>query len=123
MIRKLTEREELISYICDAHKDARGFRPRYINFDSMTIAQLDLMANEMSIEVGETIARDNARRAMSETNFETLIIEMIGYGAACRKTAIRWLADAFEDNDPSYICYMLDIGYAYEKEIESAMVA
>jgi len=119
----MSHRDDLINYISDAHKDAYGFRPRHINFDVMSIADLEREADELSDAVGRAIDAENARIVGAEAEFEMLIFNTKSLGAKCRKTAIRWIASAFNDPDAGYICYMMGIGYGYQKEIEAAMVS
>ncbi len=51
----MTERDDLISYIWDAYKDANGIRPRWMDFASMSIEDLRETADRLSDEIGRQI--------------------------------------------------------------------
>lgn len=117
----MTRRDELSSYISDAHKDAHGFRPRHIDFVNTPIADLERIADRLTDEVCETIRADELREKKANEEFETLIETVIRYGAGDRATAIRWIADSINDIDAGYICYTHGISYSYEAEISACI--
>jgi len=53
-----SKRDSLISYISDAYKDLHGMRPRFYNWDVMTVAQLTSEANELSDALDYEINRE-----------------------------------------------------------------
>lgn len=117
----MTERNELISYISDAHKDAYGFRPRG-DFSSMSIDQLRSYADDMSEAVAVAMSEEEIRLAKAEAHYESVIAETIEHGAGDRATAIRWLVQSEDvDGDAGFFCYMYGISYSHETEVNSAI--
>lgn len=132
MTIQLTEREELISCISDAHKDAYGTRPRHIDYNNMSIDDLNKIADQLNDAVGEAIKAEEKFRAEQEVAFEALIQKNIALGASDRKTALRWIVEAEYDSyinvvdghvyvDAGYVCYSHGINYSYETEIANAV--
>lgn len=87
------KRDSLISYISDGHKDAYGFRPRHYDWDAMSMAELEALADDISNEVTREIEREEARKVEAVANFQGFINEMISWGAKDRSTALRWLTE------------------------------
>ena len=87
-------RADLISYIYDGYKDAHGIRPRWIAFDTMSIAELEAMADQVSSEVAEAIECEKREQDTAAVEFEARLVDLIKVGAGDRTTAIRWLMDA-----------------------------
>lgn len=113
---KRTEREELLSYISDAHKDAYGFRPRGI-YNELTIEQLRVEADRLSEAVADAIREQEAAQAAAAVIFEARIATLIEMGAGDRATAIRWDKQSYEDDyileDESYYEYKNGLQYGY----------
>lgn len=59
----MTERDELICYISDAYKDLNGFRPRFYNWNSMSIEELRAEADRLSADIGSKIEGEEAHTA------------------------------------------------------------
>lgn len=116
------ERESLISYISDAHKDAYGFRPRgYYDYDSMTMSELEAVADQLSEAVTCAIEEEKAREARAVAEFEALIAETIELGANDRATAIRWICDGIDHGgDLGFVCYHYGLPYSMESELSMA---
>jgi len=56
------ERNDIISYISDSHKDLHGFRPRP-DWDEITTADLQVWADSLSAQIAASIVeRDRERR-------------------------------------------------------------
>lgn len=119
----MTEHEELWSYISDAHKDAHGFRPRHIDFPNLSVGELEVIAEKVTVEVGETMRREEAMEKEATKDFETLVALHIRLGAPDRETALRWIADATGDwdTDGGYVCWVHGIPYSYAIEINAAL--
>ena len=64
----MTEREELSSFISDVYKDIHGFRPRFYDYNNMSIEELravaDRLSEEARYEMMEHDARVEARKQM-----------------------------------------------------------
>ena len=88
------ERQSLISYISDAHKDAYGFRPRDYNYAEWTMAQLEEEADRLSEAVTRAIEAEKIEQNQAVEAFEQSVQNTIAMGAGNRATALRWLTDA-----------------------------
>jgi len=97
------ERDSLISYISDAHKDAYGFRPRGCNYSEWTMAQLEEEADRMSDAVTQAIEANEVEKNQTVEAFEQSVQNMIGMGAGNRATALRWLTDAETFHSPQCV--------------------
>jgi urocanate hydratase len=112
------ERESLISYISDAHKDAYGFRPRGYNYSEWSMEDLQEEADRMSEAVSRAIEEERVRENQAIAAFEQSIENLISMGAGDRKTAIRWICDAVDHGgDLGYVCYELGLPYSMESEL------
>ncbi len=112
------EREDLISYIHDGHKDAYGFRNRGYDFDSMTLAELKAEADRISEAVAEENKRIDAMDKANIDEFEALVTKYIPM-AGSRKSAIRWILESeglTDELDVGYIQYVLGLPYTYKTE-------
>jgi hypothetical protein len=113
------ERDSLISYISDAHKDAYGFRPRGYNYEGWTLEQLQEEADRMSEAVARAIQEEQERDARAVAEFEAQVQSNLDMGAADRDTAIRWILEAEGDlevlwDDAGYACYIMGLPYSME---------
>ena len=54
----LSPRADLIDLIWDLHKDARNFKPRGVNWDAFSIADLDAMVSRLGREIEDRIEAD-----------------------------------------------------------------
>ena len=88
------ERQSLISYISDAHKDAYGFRPRGYNYAEWSIADLEAEADRLSEAVTRAIEAEKVEQNRAVEAFEQAVQNTIAMGADNRATALRWLTDA-----------------------------
>jgi hypothetical protein len=93
-LTKLTPREEMIQIYSDFHKDAYGFRPRGINYDAMSLEDL-----EADFARFAEICKDNANaeaiaEAKAVEDFKESVKKTIALGAGNESTAFRWLAEA-----------------------------
>jgi hypothetical protein len=60
------ERNDIISYISDSHKDLHGFRPRP-DWDEITTTDLQAWADNLSAQIAASIEeRDRERREWAE---------------------------------------------------------
>ena len=91
------DRDDLISAISDTYKEIHGIRPRWFDFDSMTYEQLEAEAERMAEESERAWEQEKLDIIEAEKDHESAIGDMINYGAADRKTALRWMyqADTF----------------------------
>ena len=82
-------REDLLSYISDAHKDAYGFRPSYWNLSETSTDELEAIADRMNAAVERRIEEDRRMQEAALADFEMLVASNIQLGAPDRETAIR----------------------------------
>tara|TARA_B100002019_G_scaffold286684_1_gene297536 strand:+ start:491 stop:1015 length:525 start_codon:yes stop_codon:yes gene_type:complete len=112
------ERQSLISYISDAHKDAHGFRPRHFDYDSMSMQELEKLADQISQEVVETIKAEEEAELKAFQSWKEHLRGLMNMGAKNIKQALEWDLDAEGvGSDFGYYCYLKGIGYRKEKLI------
>jgi hypothetical protein len=107
-------RDDLMSYISDAHKDAYGFRPTYWDLSSKSIEELEAIADRMTDAVCDAIQRQRLEEEEALQSFETLIASNISIGARDRETAIRWIVESLDMGGyatAEYACYNLNLSY------------
>lgn len=110
------ERYSLVSYISDAHKDAHGFRPRHFDYDSMSMQELEKLADQISQEVVETIKREEEAELNAYQSWKEHLRSLMDMGAKNIKQALEWDLDAEEvGGDFGYYCYLKGISYRKEK--------
>ena len=112
------ERDELITFIYDGHKDAYGFRNRGYDFDSMSMDELKAEADSISDAIEAENKRMDEYYAENTAQFEKRIAEYESM-AGSRENAIRWIlqADGLDNEyDPQYICYSLGLPYSMGKD-------
>ena len=86
------ERDELATYIYDAHKTAFGTKGRHYDFDSMTLQELKDEADYISRACDEQMALEAEQEARSIKEFKALVQKTIANGAGDEETALRWLS-------------------------------
>jgi hypothetical protein len=113
----LTVREQLECTLWDAYKDAHGVRPRFMNFQEMSIEDLNREI-EICVKVIEQNYRDE-QDAQKEAvaKFEQHVTNTICMGARDRETALRWIMEASHaDGDWEYFCFLNGLPYGYFRE-------
>ena len=85
------ERDELATYIYDAHKTAFGTKGRHYDFDAMSLEELKAEADYISEACDRAMAEEAAAEARSLEAFKTLVKKTIANGAGDENTALRWL--------------------------------
>jgi hypothetical protein len=112
----MTERESMIQIYSDFHKDAYGFRPRGINYDAMTLAELkaDFASFAEICESNEKQEKEANERVIA--SFEARLQSVIDMGAGDRETALRWMMESFDTHEFDYgiegfVTYTLGMGY------------
>lgn len=112
----LSRKEELESIVSDMYKDARGFRPRWINLSAMTESELETMVNDLQVEIDQAEKSRRADQAAAVVRFSKRIGEVIKAGAKDRETALRWIHEADGSNgDNDYLCYINGLPYGFFK--------
>ncbi len=87
------EKVKALSLLSDMHKDAYGFRPRYYNYEAMSIADIQEEIEKCSEEITKNMTEEKIQMEEDVKAFKALIDETIGYGAGDIITALRWLFD------------------------------
>ena len=83
------ERHSLVMSIWDGYKDVNGVRPRWMNFDEMSMDELRKVESQIYDELREQFEEE-------ESDVEMGITIMLGHGAPDRETAKRWIEEAEE---------------------------
>ena len=110
--------EDAYSYISDASKGVQGVRSRF-DWSEFTLVQLCMQGDRWSERVLESIQEDKIREDEAIAEFEGTIAATIESGAGDRKTAIRWLKEAYTDDDDGYFderyfLYHHELPYSYD---------
>ena len=83
--------------VSDLHKDARGFRPHsdYMqDWKEASSAEKQKIWDGLLRELQDSLDYEEQEKARCVDKFEMLISQTIGYGAADRETALRWLTSS-----------------------------
>lgn len=107
-----SERNDLLNIMSDMHKDAYGFRPRNINYDAFTDAELDAECDSYQEVIEKSIALEQEKQEADLVAFDNLIKKTIALGAGNRKTALRWIVDGANDWDAEAIVWNMGILYS-----------
>lgn len=114
----LSRKEQLAATHYDFYKDVHGIRPRWMNYDAMTEADLEKELDQLSVESERQRVEEEARQKMSIAVLENRIEALIKSGAKTREGAIRWLHEAHDTNgDDDYLCFHLDVPYGYFRKV------
>ncbi len=108
-------RDDLMSYISDAHKDAYGFRPHDWNLSLKSIEELEAIADRMTDAVCDAIQRQRLEEEEALRSFEALIATLVCVQRARdREQAIRWIVESLDMGGyatAEYACYNLGLSY------------
>ena len=105
---QLSEKEQLLQYISDAHKDAYAFRPRGQYGDDWSVEELRVELDRLCDYANEVYELEKAREVERLEEFEANLVKLMNCGAKSRMEALRWIIEADEDaqRDPGYFMYM-----------------
>jgi hypothetical protein len=103
-----TRHEELQAIYWDFYKEVYNVRPRWMNFDAMTEAEIEAALDSLSVQAERVFARRDEEERAAIARFEKSVADTITNGAGTRATAIRWLmdAEAGANGDEEYFCYL-----------------
>lgn len=116
MTNERSERDELLSYISDAHKDAYGTRPSLDRFRDLTVDELRVEAGKLSDAVAESIDEDRQREAAAIVVFEAEVGKLMSSeGVSWNDAALKHIQnkDAYYYGDWGYSEYCLGLSYNY----------
>jgi hypothetical protein len=88
------ERFQLESSIWDLYKDVHGYRPRHLDLNQCTDAELERLYQDLIQLLQEAQAAEAAEQAQADQAFEALVAQTIQMGAGDRPTALRWIQQA-----------------------------
>lgn len=111
---ELSRKEQLVATHYDFYKDVHGIRPRWMNYDEMSEADIEAELESLSKQ-SEIQAREEAiAHAAAAEDVEHVILNLQMSGAKTREMAIKWLHEANNtDGDDDYLCYHLGLPYGY----------
>ena len=111
----LTEKEQLLTYISDCHKDAYGFRPRGI-YNDYSVEELRSTLDSL---VETANAQYEEEQKMKAENWKEVHVEfsnLVNMGAKDFKQALAWDMEAEEvHGDFEYYCYKKGVEYSKAK--------
>jgi hypothetical protein len=114
---EMSEHEQLSSIHYELYKDVTGVRPRHIDYDKLTVADLKADLARLEQQLEENTAFEQVAQAEAVRKFEERVARTIALGAKDRETAIRWLFEAENDpyvfGDPDYYCSQYGLPYGY----------
>ena len=113
----MSHKEQLAASHYDFYKSVYGVRPRWMNYDAMTVADLEKAMDELAIQSEIQAKLEAEAEAVAIQKFESRIQELMGMGATSREQAIQWITQAenAEYAEPDYLCYLLGLPYGYIK--------
>jgi len=85
------ERDELATYIYDAHKTAFGCKGRHYDFDAMSLEELKAEADYIAEACDRAMAEEAEQEARALAQFKAMVAETVRNGAGNEETALRWL--------------------------------
>lgn len=110
----ITRKEELASVYWDFYKDVHNVRPRWINFDTCSVADLELLISELEKEAVQVFAQRDKEEKAAIVKFEARVAELLTIGAKNRVTALRWIMEAVGCNDDwEFLCWEHGLPYGY----------
>ena len=112
---QLSRKDQLAAMHYDFYKDVHGIRPRWMNYDVMSEAELEKELDQLEAEsIIEEARRQQAEKRAIDA-FEMQVAVLIASGAKTREKAIEWIKESenasMEDND--YVCFLLGLPYGY----------
>lgn len=119
---QLTEREQLLTYISDVHKDAYGFRPRG-SYDNYSVVELKAELDRLCEIAEEEYKRQQELEAEAYKALHKHLADLVSIGAKDFKQALAWDIQAEECEHDGFIdfgfyCYKKGIAYNKQKVLE-----
>ena len=116
---ELSEKEQLLTYISDTHKDAYGFRPRGL-YNDMSVQELKVELDRLYEAASEEADRIQNLEKESWKELKSHLANLVNMGAKDFRQALEWDMQA-EDcvhegfNDYGFYCYNKRIAYRKER--------
>lgn len=109
-------RDELAATYYDFYKEVHGIRPRWMNFDAMTVEELEADLKRLQEDADIMYARQLEEEGEAVFKFEKHVQLIIESGAKDRETALRWIMDGSDANgDWDYLAYLNNLPFNYFK--------
>lgn len=99
---QLIKHDELSYFYFDGYKAAYGRKARHVNFQRLTLAELELKIEILQVAIEGQEAQEAAQEKADLSAFEASVQTCIEHGAGDRKTALRWLLEAASDIDTQF---------------------
>ena len=119
---QLTEREQLLTYISDVHKDAYGFRPRG-SYDNYSVVELKAELDRLCEIAEEEYKRQQELEAEAYKALHKHLADLVNMGAKNFKQALAWDIQAEECEHDGFVdfgfyCYKKGIAYNKQRVLE-----
>ena len=119
---QLTEREQLLTYISDVHKDAYGFRPRG-SYDNYSVVELKAELDRLCEIAEEEYKRQQELEAEAYKALHKHLADLVSIGARDFKQALAWDIQAEECEHDGFVdfgfyCYKKGIAYNKQRVLE-----
>ena len=119
---QLTEREQLLTYISDVHKDAYGFRPRG-SYDNYSVVELKAELDRLCEIAEEEYKRQQELETEAYKALHKHLADLVSIGARDFKQALAWdiqAEDCEHDGfiDYGFYCYKKGIAYNKQRVLE-----
>ena len=119
---QLTEREQLLTYISDVHKDAYGFRPRG-SYDNYSVVELKAELDRLCEIAEEEYKRQQELEAEAYKALHKHLADLVNMGAKNFKQALAWDIQAEECEHEGFVdfgfyCYKKGIAYNKQRVLE-----
>ena len=116
---ELSERDQLLTYISDTHKEAYGFRPRG-DYSGMSVQELSDWLDRLYEEAAEEAERIQNIEKESWNELKSHLANLVNMGAKDFRQALHWDMQA-EDcvhegfKDFGFYCYHKRVSYSKER--------
>lgn len=115
---QMSERDQLAATHYDFYKDVHGVRPRWMNYEEMSVEELKAELDSLSKQAEVVWAEEKRVQEESAFALEKRIDDLIASGAKDRATAIRWIHEAEgSDGDDEYLCFLVGVEYGYFRKV------
>ena len=119
---QLTEREQLLTYISDVHKDAYGFRPRG-SYDNYSVVELKAELDRLCEIAEEEYKRQQELEAEAYKALHKHLADLVSIGARDFKQALAWDIQAEDCEHEGFVdfgfyCYKKGIAYNKQRVLE-----
>ena len=118
MENEIQQREQLLTYISDLHKDVNGFRPRGL-YDDLSIDELKKECDSLGEELEENYRVSCIRRIKNWIALKKYFAKLVEMGAKDFRQALHWDMEAEGANgDFDYYCFLKKISYGKADALE-----